>query len=159
VEFDTLKNKAQMKTPCLISILIFVTLGDFLTPAETQNKSDFKIIDSFISVDVFVRQESGRVYFEFFDREALRVSKQKMPVEVFLVGIHFPGKIAFWEVVGKEVPKTTTPLVIYGSVPNGFVQAIPEQGSPPLLKKGLQYNVRAYGPAGFGNGSFVYEGP
>lgn len=46
------------------------------------------------------------------------------------------------------------PPITYGSVPTGFMQKVPESGSPPILIEGKIYE--AGGPASNANGGFVW---
>jgi hypothetical protein len=139
-------------------LLISMALNAPQMRAESQVKPDAAIIDDFSGTEIFVRQDSGQVYFEFFDRKASLASKQKVPARVLFVRVHLAGEMAFWEIAAMGKGNAKNPgVVTYGVIPEEFAQSIPEHHSPPPLKKGVEYHVSALA-SGYGHASFIYQG-
>ena len=55
-----------------------------------------------------------------------------------------------WRIsMSRRVKAADWPSVIYGEVPNGLSQGVPEQGPPPKLTQGKLYLARIVGEQGF----------
>ena len=65
--------------------------------------------------------------------------------------------VAFWQVWPKEGTRPEVwlwPRIKYGTVPDGFVQKIPQNGMPPPLVEGKIYE--AGGPASNAGGGYIW---
>lgn len=105
---------------------------------------------------IIVHQEGGRVSFEF-QREEQPGSMKMVPAAAVTFGIkRHGGTQTLWYVVSPS--GHTASKIIYGMVPEGFTQYVPEKGDPPPLDTGKEYDVSA-NVGGFGVATFIYRGP
>jgi hypothetical protein len=100
----------------------------------------------------------NEVRFEFFWQH-LDSSSVRQPVRVYKLLLYSPAeKRVVWRIIAADEAKTTN-TIVYGIVPPGFYQTIPEKGKPPSLRKGETYRVDVFGErAGVGFVSFIYKG-
>jgi hypothetical protein len=66
-----------------------------------------------------------------------------------------PAELALLEEAAAEVPAESVKELVYGTVPAGFVQALPRRGEAPQLTPGEEYAVAVFGPKCHGGVSFV----
>jgi hypothetical protein len=52
----------------------------------------------------------------------------------------------YWEIKYENIdaarPVEDIGRIVYGKIPNGYIQKLPENGAPPPLKEGERYNIR-----------------
>jgi hypothetical protein len=130
----------------------FMAVSNVMSSQEMDNP-----IADFPSIQMTVRQSSGEVEFEFYTEKLSDGAKQKVPVSLSLVAVHFAGKTSFWEIQARTNERPVT-RVKYGIIPAGFIQRVPENGSAPPLLIGQEYYVTARSREGRVFSSFRYEG-
>jgi len=87
----------------------------------------------------FERNSSEVNTLPFFDVIEIVSENQKVPYQEQ----SFDKNITLWRIVPEhsDTPITNLPPITYGRVPSGFVQKIPESGSPPSLSEGKLYQA------------------
>ncbi len=104
------------------------------------------------SARVVVLQSEGHLTFEFFeDSEGPR-----QPLRIYYLSIQWAGGgPVLWRI--QTAGRAMTTRVVYGTMPQGFLQVIPQDGTVPALKVGERYRVLVMGD-GNGWAYFTYEG-
>ena len=116
-----------------------------------------QIVD-FPAIDIVVSMDRSRGRFEFFWKR-LDSSSPIIPVKVYKLLLHLPaGGPTLWRIISAD-GRGATNTIVYGIVPAGFSQTIPETGKPPPLTKQQRYGVDVEGErGGIGFVSFIYKG-
>lgn len=104
------------------------------------------------NLPIFKLSGSGNLHF-FIVSEVSPENLKQLPI-----GRNSDGDTILWEIWPTNLSFEQTriwklPFIIYGKIPEGFVQKIPVNGEPPALVEGKMYS--AGGLAANANGGFV----
>jgi hypothetical protein len=110
-------------------------------------------IADYALIEVLAKQEGAQVIFEASWATAPNQSTSRVPVRIFDLSVYSNGwKVALWNIVTPNYVGATS-RIVYGQVPQGFRQMIPDKGSPPKLTAGI-YRVSVRGEGGIGELEF-----
>lgn len=114
-------------------------------------------IFDFPLIDIVVLIEEGQTRFEFFWKR-VNSSSPAVSVRVSKLLLSIPGGgPTVWRIISPDT-RASTASIVYGIVPPGFYQTVPDTGKPPPLDNQQRYRVDVEGEGGgIGFLSFIYN--
>jgi hypothetical protein len=135
--------------------LLGVLLGLALLAFWFDQRANVSLASRADPLMVVIRHEGDQVMFEAHENVGRLRSTPGVPRSVSRLLVTTRGD-ALWQV------ETVTPHagpIIYGRVPEGFVQMIPAIGPPPALRADDECDVSVSGPGGTGRARFTLHTP
>jgi hypothetical protein len=101
-------------------------------------------------IHITVRQESGRVDFDFYEE----LDMQRSDHAIAILTLYTIPERLVWQIAAAE-SSMSAKHVTYGVLPVGFIQETPDGRPAPMLEDGVEYHVAVRG-GGTGHASFIY---
>jgi len=101
-------------------------------------------------IEVFAREEGTQLIFEASWPAPANDPSKREPVTVFDLSIYSKGwNVLLWQIVTPNYVGATS-RIVYGRLPRGYQQTMPDKRDPPKLKAGEPYRVSLRGGGGIG---------
>jgi hypothetical protein len=104
-------------------------------------------------IDVVAKQQGAQVIFEASWPRPPNASSSRVPVRIFELTVYSNGSdVSLWKIVTPNYVGATS-RIVYGQAPRGYLQTVPENGSPAKLEAGT-YRATVRGDGGIGGVEF-----